>query len=264
MTQPARVLIVEDDQYARNFMTMLIQRDGRLHIAGEISQATEIPDFLRRSSADLILLGGDRSLGSSEDILQAVLTHNTPSKLIYTPTYPEQITISTLEHPACQGCLFKNEIRFSLVWALILATQGEWVITPGVEYLVQNVHYSFKHRPLILDGLNTVAGMSAQEAEDARMAFLFYIEDTARKHPNLSQMLKQHIKIGFEKLNFDWIVSKKMLPRDYYANQRILLQYLGADLEQIWGNTRTNQDRYSLAFSLLTLPNIHSGVPVQS
>lgn len=264
MTQPVRVLIVEDDQYARTFMSMMIQRDGRIHIAGEVAQVTEVSDFFRHSHADLILLGGNRPLMELEQVLRAALGRDASPKVVFTPTYPEQICAVSLEYPACQGCLFKNEIHYSLVWALILATQGEWVITPGVEYLANHFHFSFKHKPLILDGTNSIAGMSAQEAEEARMAFLFYIEDPVRKRAHFSRLLLDHMQNGYQKLNFKQILSGEVLPQEYYANQAALLQYFGEDLERMWGKTLSVQDQASLAFWLLTTPEIRTGMAVQA
>jgi len=264
MTQPVRVLIVEDDQYARTFMSMMIQRDGRIRIAGEVAQVTEVSDFFRHSHADLILLGGNRPLMELEQVLWRVLDRDISTKVVFTPTFPEQVSTMSLEYPACQGCLFKNEIRYSLVWALILATQGEWVITPGVEYLANHSHFSFKHTPLILDGTNSIAGMSAQEAEEARMAFLFYIEEPVRTRAHFSQLLFDHMQKGYQKLNFKRILNGEVLPREYYANQAALLQYFGEDLEQMWVKTQTVQDQASLAFSLLTIPEIRTGMAVQA
>jgi len=264
MTQPVRVLIVEDDQYARTFMSMMIKRDGRIRIAGELAQVTEVSNFLRHSHADLILLGGNRPLIELEQVLRAALGRDASPKVVFTPTYPEQICAVSLEYPACQGCLFKDEIHYGRGWALILAAQGEWVITPGVECLANQSHFSFKHKPLILNGLNAIAGMSAEEAEEARMAFLFYIEDPAGNRTHFSRSLLDHMRKGYQKLNFKQILRGEVFPQEYYANQAALLQYFGEDLEQMWGKIQTMQDQASLAFSLLSIPEVRTGAPVQA
>lgn len=264
MEQQVRVLIVEDDHYARSFISRLIQRDGRARVTGEIQQASEIPAFFRHLDADLILLGGEQPLDSllPDPVFQSLRADKGNPRLIYAVAHPEQIALERLDHPACQGCLFKDEIGYSLVWALILAARGEWVITPRIEGMAKNVHFAFKHFPVILDGSYPIAGMTAQEAEDARLAFLFYM-DANIPLADAPSRLSRHLHSAYRKLGIDQIITRKINLHQYFAGREALLQYFGDQLELEWKNTCTEQDQARLAFSLLTAPEIRAGQAVK-
>ena len=48
MQKDIRVLIVEDDPYARDLMALLLTRDWRTQVIGELGKKEEVIDFLHR------------------------------------------------------------------------------------------------------------------------------------------------------------------------------------------------------------------------
>jgi len=47
MAKDIQVLIIEDDPYARDLMTLLLTRDWRTHVVGEIQGQHELHDFFQ-------------------------------------------------------------------------------------------------------------------------------------------------------------------------------------------------------------------------
>ena len=65
MKKDIRVLIVEDDAYARDLMALLLTRDWRTQVIGEVGQKEELGDFINhhQGPVDLIILDTENPRG---------------------------------------------------------------------------------------------------------------------------------------------------------------------------------------------------------
>ena len=82
-----------------------------------------------------------------------------------------------MTHPSFVGYILKNEISYSLAWAVDIAMSGKWVITEGVRSLAASMRFPLSRPCVVLDGRRTLQStLSKHQADVSRLAFLFSME----------------------------------------------------------------------------------------
>jgi DNA-binding NarL/FixJ family response regulator len=176
-----RLIIVEDDPFSRNWMALLAARDWRTHVVGEADEPLKILPFLsaKASRVDLILM--DTDIPGNEDwlphILGAVQGMKHPPAILCTGIRPNPNVLSRLQHPAFTGYILKDEVSYSLAWAVDLALAGKWVITDSIRAMAFTLGIDLPEPCVIIDGRKTMQEqLTPHQADVARLAFLFSME----------------------------------------------------------------------------------------
>ena len=176
-----RLIIVEDDPFSRNWMALLAARDWRTHVVGEADEPLKILPFLsaKASRVDLILM--DTDIPGNEDwlphILGAVQGMKHPPAILCTGIRPNPTVLSRLQHPAFTGYILKDEVSYSLAWAVDLALAGKWVITDSIRAMAFSLGIDLPEPCVIIDGRKTMQEqLTPHQADVARLAFLFSME----------------------------------------------------------------------------------------
>lgn len=264
MAKKIRVLIVEDDRYALEMMSLLLRCDWRTQVIGKIAQMAVRPEQLQAFQADLILVGGDDP--EQEDRLSGILdqlhTIHPQSKIVYAARQASPTLLDRFAVPGFFGYLLKAEIAYSLVWALVLAARGEWVITPGLSILAREQQFSFRHQPVILDGTQPIAGLTAAEAETARQAYLFsvstrWLKNLEGRRGEFPEALQVHMQRAYQELGMQAILRGEIEPGHYFANQDHLMSFFSDQFTLMWQSARSEQKKDLFAYYLLTVPQLH-------
>ncbi len=258
MKKEARVLIVEDDPFAENWMALLLARDWRTRV---ISEAASLEGMLaalntREEKPNFILLNIDL-LATIQDWsmlahLAAPLIAPLPVMLVgKNPAMADRINA----FPGLCGYVLKSEIRYGLSWAVALAEPDQWVITPGVETHLRRP--AKPARVLALDGRKPIRDLTEREVEVARMALIFSMErrelsDEIKVSADWSYGLVSSI---YHKLGLEEILSGEVDPAEYLGQafaenlrfQEILRQAV---------KSRKKNDLETLAFHILCMPEI--------
>ena len=159
-----QVLIVEDDPYASDLILMLLSRDYRTQVAGELSNCANLaifdsPSHLHDSkkackddivgddyfdidfnAIDVIILDTSVSqeVNQSIKIIEKISGWKKPPKIICTCTYPNGAILQKLSKFDCfSGYLIKREILYSIASAVCLAYEDNFIITPGIVPLME-------------------------------------------------------------------------------------------------------------------------------
>ena len=177
-----RVLIVEDDFYARTWMEMLLRRDWRTKVVREVNNPVELSIALEdvnkhNERIDYVLIDTDiphdpRWLAES---LRSLEKHSPMTAIFYMGVAPNAQISPLRASSNFAGYILKGEICHSLAWAVSLATEGRIVVTPGVRDLFEK-NYSLPSGSLILDGRKPKIAFSKSDHERARMAFILSME----------------------------------------------------------------------------------------
>lgn len=140
MTQPIRVLLVDDHALFRSGIRLLLQRHPEFEIVGEAGDGMEGVKRAARLKPDVVLLDLHMPGLSGRDAA-AMMTEEAPGThvLMLTVSEDAEDLIAALRAGAC-GYLLKNIEAEALVAAVVRAAAGESVISPQMMgKLVQGV-----------------------------------------------------------------------------------------------------------------------------
>lgn len=140
MTQPIRVLLVDDHALFRSGIRLLLQRHPEFEIVGEAGDGMEGVKRAAQLKPDVVLLDLHMPGLSGRDAA-AMMTEEAPGThvLMLTVSEDAEDLIAALRAGAC-GYLLKNIEAEALVAAVVRAAAGESVISPGMlGKLVQGV-----------------------------------------------------------------------------------------------------------------------------
>lgn len=266
MTKDIHVLIVEDDPYARDLMSLLLARDWRTRLAGEIGNASEVPGFLTQDTqrVDCILL--DTEMPGDPDwafrIVEGVQAHSNPPVILCTGTQVNLEVLKKLVAGRFGGYILKGEILYALASAIALAAAGHWVTTPAVWEVAHANMVKMPEETVVLDGKKPVANFTARESEIVRLGIIFNSthRDVADELVVSPLWVSEIVSKVYEKLGMREIVNGEMSVEAYFEDELV-----SARIKEILGrSTRQPQDRLlrktpwmsTLAFHMLTVPEI--------
>jgi DNA-binding NarL/FixJ family response regulator len=267
-----RILLIEDDPYARDMMAMLLARDWRTQVLGEITHPNSPADLspFANQRLDVVVLDTENP-GDPDLVLMAAKTMSAwprPPRLLYISTQPDRRMIERLLPYSFGGFLIKSEVRYSLATAAALAASGRCVLTPSSQAASQGLNMPRHQR--VLTSAPVEEGLPPRTAEILRLALLFNLSQrdiadelmvspgwvaeamsAAYQHLGLSEVLagetplEEVITIG----EADVLGDRLMLERC----RSILARSKGSDGG---GKIRKAPWMSTLAFHLLTRPTI--------
>lgn len=149
-TKPVSVLIMDNDYYALQWIGGLIMRDPRTTACGlceNLDDFYKIAQFRRPDSA---LLDVDTGLDGMDlaQLMNVFFERSPGCKLICISNGASVAMIETSYNAGAQGFLFKSEIRLGLVTAILLALQGRFVVTRGIQELLGSHGNSYIRKTL--------------------------------------------------------------------------------------------------------------------
>lgn len=264
MTKDIHVLLVEDDLYARDLMSMLLTRDWRTRVVGELGSESDVEKFLSEPIHRIGAIVLDTEVPGDPDWPFRIASYAQHSgqhpAIIFTATQPNTETLRRVLQGKFQGYLLKREIGYGLAAALASAVkQGKWVTTRGAYQLALRERLSLPENAVTLDGTKPVANLTPRETEIARLAILFN-----HPHRDLSDELviradqvSKHVSSVYTKLGLDEIINGEVKP-EAFIQDKMVLQHFQNILDRIGEakSVRKTADMATLAFHLLTEPEI--------
>lgn len=255
-----RVFLVEDDLYARDLMGLLLRRDWRTQVIGEMGSMMELPSEIENEHIDVVLLDTENPDDAdwSRRLIDKIDKMERKPVVLCTGTHPSCKIMDGLTDPIYRGYILKGEIGYSLAWAITLATGPNWIVTPGVERMACENHIQFPADPVVLSGDRTLFGLTKQEMEVARLGILFNIprDNLAHDMNRSPYTIYEYISNAYDKMGIDDIFSNHISPREYFTGDQRFLDVFGSHIDQLWDITKPTKDKDTLAFHLMTIPII--------
>ena len=292
-----QVLIIEDDPYSSDLMLMLLSRDYRTQVAGELSNHVNLAIFDSPSNSlsntkfckddigddyfdidfntiDVIILDAEVPWDNNLPIkiVEKISRWETPPKIICTCTIPNvEIFNELLNYDFFSGYLIKREVLYSIVSAVCLVYEDNFVITPGIVPLLEKKRGK---RTLILNSLEMLKvkeGLNKIGREVIRLGLLFNLPDNEiQDELCISEawvrgiIHKEYNNLHLLDIASNAISLDEAFDNPYINNQKIIQKYqetLKKMLEQKERRQegRTNpkfRNMSTLAFHLLTRPEI--------
>lgn len=261
MGDEIHVVIVEDDPFARNWMVIVAVRDWRTRIVGEVDHPSKLIRVLREKKDEIDFVVVDTDIPGGEnwipDVLTALKRFQKQPKILCTGIRPNPEILKKLTHPAFVGYVLKDEVRFSLAWAISMATEGKWVITDGVQQLAASIGFHLPKPCIVMDGRHVIGHLDERKANIARLAFLFSIE-----RRELSNELDvgedwglQLVSAVYKELGIKDLLEDDALLNDYFGNYDFILEYVEG-IRRKMKDKKKSQDMETLAFHMITMPEM--------
>ncbi len=257
-----QIAIVEDDPFARNWMALLAARDWRTRLAGEFDEPLKLIPYLRQKASppDLVLLDTEIPGGKDwiSEILEVVAGLEHAPAILCTGIQANPDVLGRLDHPCFAGYVLKDEINFSLAWAIDLALTGKWVITESVRSLASAIRFSLPHPCMMLDGRKTLQStLSRHQAEVSRLAFLFSMErrELADELGIVEDWSYGLVSQIYEHLGVKDILSDTEALQSYFGDQPLILAHI-QKIKAEGKNSFKAHDLETLAFHIITMPEM--------
>ncbi len=265
MDKEIRVLLAEDDFYARNWMEMLLRRDLRTKLIGQVSEPAGLSaalEYMNRHSerVDLILIDTDipHSPRWLTEVLRSCEKYSPKTAILFTGCAPNAQIARLQTMSNLVGYILKGEICYSLAWAVSLASRQHIVITPGLRDVFDK-NYPLPPGSLILDGREPIASLSKTDLERARMAFIYSMERHELAHElGISEDFSYGVVSAlYDKLGLDHVLSGSIDPEQYFGGHPAVINYLKLTLEHLRRTgSKKAKNKETLAFHLFTMPDI--------
>lgn len=264
MAKDVRVLIVEDDLYSRDMMTMLLTRDWRTRVVGELGNHDEVRDYLLQpiQQVDVVLIGVESPTDKEWpfQMLDLVDSLNTQAVILYAGTRFEKSVLAHASRKSFGGYMLKEDVVYSLASAVAFASKGFCIITPGVKANSNKDDWPIK--TLVVDGRQKVANFSMRESEIVHLGILFNLaqRDIADELVIGTDWVSEAMSNVYEKLGLREILSGEISLNLYFQDEMVLA-HCKRILERAQRNSSSGSLRRApwmstLAFHLLTTPMI--------
>jgi DNA-binding NarL/FixJ family response regulator len=257
-----RVAIVEDDPFSRNWMALLAARDWRTRLAGEFEQPLHIVPLLHQKASHVDLILMDTDIPGGEDwippILGVISGMQHPPAILCTGIRANPNVLTRLSHPCFVGYILKNEINYSLAWAIDHAMSGKWVVTEGVQALSSTLRFPLPHPCVVMDGRKTLQNtLSKHQANVSRLAFLFSMErrELADELGIVEDWSYGLVSQIYEQLGIKDILNDDEVVRSYFEHQPLLLAHI-QKIHSAGKNSMKARDLETLAFHIITMPEM--------
>lgn len=264
MPKDIRVLIIEDDPYARDLMSLLLTRDWRTRVVGEVSGEGDLSLFLRdeMQKVDVVVLDTEIPGEPAIPTHLAELTKlmEIPPKILYTGTRVNRNILEQVIDGGCAGYILKQDILYGLGYAVALTAGRNCVITPGIQEAAQR--FAFPNGTIIVDGRKLTNNFSRREKDLIRLGIIFNlaIRDIADELVLGTGWVSEIISTVYKKLGVHEILTGEV-PIDLYFTNEIVLSHCKEIIQRAvsrkpGGKLRKAPWMSTLAFHMLTVPEI--------
>jgi len=255
------VAIIEDDLFSLNWMSLLLVRDWRTRVVSGIQNVEQLNRTLNefQNRIDFFLVDIDAINSDCEltDICKLIYQKNEKAKIIFIGVGPSKSVFKYMQNLNCFGYINKNEIRFSLSWAISLAAEGNFVLTRSTFDLFNQANYILPQNKLILKGRDFFLGLTDRENEVAKLAIIFSLgrRDLADELKISDQWCYGLVSELYTKLGIGDILSGDVDPSIFFGESKVINDHYKEIITQLKTSTKA-RDLETLAFHLLTMPII--------
>lgn len=264
MPKDIRVLVVEDDPYARDLMSLLLTRDWRTRVVGEVGSEEDVRRFLSESEQRVDVTIIDTEMPWIPDwhlrVTELIQSIPDPPRMLYTCTHIDTDLLRQLSEDGLGGYILKTESLYALASAVSFVADNHWTITPSILRAAFKEHITLPKKTLVLDGTKRVASFTNRESDVLRLGILFNLaqRDVADELVISPQWVSKIISTVYEKLGLGAILSGEVPLEVIFDNDSVLARCKNilkrVSAKQRDGKTRKAPWMATLAFHLLTIP----------
>lgn len=260
MAKDILVSILSDDLFSLNWMSMLIVRDWRTRVFTEAGLIYPPEKGAGESIqyADVVVADLDSFVQNTNlfHVLNQYLAENPSLIVIGVGSRIEPPFFQRIPTANIGGYLLKSEISSSLAWAVSFAYEGLLVFTPDAYQAAFALGFSSK-KPVRIVRSRIYPGMTDRQSEIARLAIIFSVgrRDLADELKISDQWSYGVVSELYEKLGLNELAQDKDEILTHLENDPMIKTHINEILADL-GNSKKARDLETLAFHILTLPEI--------
>ena len=260
MAKDILVSILSDDLFSMNWMSLLIVRDWRTRVftEGELINPLEEQEFESIQHVDVVVADLDSFVQNTNlfSNLNRYLAENPTLLVVGVGSRIEPLFFQRIPTRNIGGYLLKSEISSSLGWAVSFVYEGLLVFTPGAHQSAFS-HGFFSTKPERIIKSRVYPGMTERQSEIARLAIIFSVgrRDLADELKISDQWSYGVVSELYEKLGLNELAHDKDDILAYLENDAMIKIHIDEILAEL-GNSKKARDLETLAFHILTLPEI--------
>ena len=260
MAKDILVSILSDDLFSMNWMSLLIVRDWRTRVftEGELINPLEEQEFESIQHVDVVVADLDSFVQNTNlfSNLNRYLAENPTLLVVGVGSRIEPLFFQRIPTRNIGGYLLKSEISSSLGWAVSFVYEGLLVFTPGAHQSAFS-HGFFSTKPERIIKSRVYPGMTERQSEIARLAIIFSVgrRDLADELKISDQWSYRVVSELYEKLGLNELAHDKDDILAYLENDAMIKIHIDEILAEL-GNSKKARDLETLAFHILTLPEI--------
>ncbi len=256
-----RVAIAEEDPFARNFLALLLARDWRTKAIEELDGWEQVLHYLKHGTekVDILLIDTD-ILRNHKDVERELAGIKNMPRIFLIGNHVEEHAFKLFPATKTMGYVVKKEVGFSIAWALSLAQNGQWVMTPGVENYAADLAHRLPDNCVLLDGRINMTRFTDHELEAARLALIFSMErrDLANEM-DISEEWSYGLVSGlYKKMGLEELLADDAEPENYPGMNELLMKHVREVASQLKEMRKKPRDMETLAFHFLTMPYIET------
>lgn len=260
MARDILISIMSDDDFARNWMSLLVVRDWRTRVVSEFTCSEDYLSFQSQcyQKVDFLLVDLD-SYNEYPSLLDEIYVEEnaqSPTKLILLGSKFDANVIPKLNPDHLAGYLKKSEVSTSLTWAITYAVDGKRVFTQTMfdQAMLKGCRFE---KPYIIVSSRTFPGLTERQSEIARLAIIFSVgrRDLADELKVSDQWSYGMVSELYNALGLEALFSGTVNPYEYLNNDPVISTRLDDILAKL-GSSKKAKDLEALAFHLLTMPVI--------
>jgi len=255
------VSIMSDDVYARNWMSLLVVRDWRTRLVGEMNCQMDPYALLAQNEqrCDFLLVDLD-TLSSNPSLLSTLNNQEQTNKLIKIigiGSRFESRFLSRLKPELLAGYLIKDEIGNALGWAITFAADGKLVFTPTTSNAAFDLALDLSKEKIILKK-RIQEGFTDHQKEIARMAIIYSVgrRDLADELKISDQWSYGMVSELYDKLGVEDLFSGEETSLLLLQDDPKITKKLDKIIDDLGTGGKKARDLETLAFHLLTMPLI--------
>lgn len=263
MKSDVNVVVLEDDFFSRNWMSLILSRDWRTRLVADIATLEEIQREILNPSTriDVVIIDTEiyRDLKWIAGLLDQIRECSGGIKVLFTTVSPLPDIAYYMKHPSVRGYLTKGQIRFSLAWAAEFAADDNWVMTQEADDFLSRNYLDLPRPRFIMEGQDYLPGLSESQATAARLAFLFSLERAELADEMLISLGWSYGKVNelYELIGVKDLINGDMSIEDKLGSNPIIVSHFQEIMKSFADNqTQKARSMETLAFHLLTRPYI--------
>ncbi len=262
MAQDIHVLIVEDDLYARDLMALLLTRDWRTRVIGEVSNEEDIPTFLKESDLRVDVIVLDTEIPDDDNwpfgVIEDIRSVENPPKILYLGTTPNvELLGQVINEPEFGGYALKGEILYGLAAGIALVSSGMSIVSSGIKRAAWEKGISLPEKTKEVDGSTQSVKFTRRESEVVRLAILFNMamRDVADELVLSTEWASEIVSHAYTKLGLKEIKSGEVPLSDYFDDPAILARW-NKVIPPEGVKSRKAPWTATLAYHILTMPKV--------
>lgn len=256
------VVIAEDDLYSCDLMAFLLARDRRIRVIAEGTEAIHAIETKDAAvlGANVVLL--DTELPGEPErpfSLLRQLRYRKQVKVICTGTAPDEKTLRWATENGASGYILKDEVHYALGAVVVRAMAGSWVTSPGVMASARRGRISLPRPTVVINGARRLDALDDDDRKLARLAILFNqpYKDIGDELGVGAGHVGDLVSALYDRIGLTAILEGQEQASDYFSNPEILALFEAA-IKSRQRNARARSEMKTLAFHLLTLPEIET------